>query len=116
MDLRHTVTRALYRRYRASARYFLTRRSTPGPGPFFRLLRVADRLTSQRRSSPARVEANRVWKASYLARYGATPPYRLRSDAHVARASADHQWPRGSLLNSNVNRRFNLKLYEYFRG
>jgi len=109
------MTRALYRRYRACARYLLDRPATPLTFVFFRLLRVANRLTSHRRLTPSQIEANRVWKAIYFARYGTTPPYRLKADCPIALGSADHQWPRGTILNSSVNRRFNLKLYDYFR-
>ena len=115
MDLRHTMTRALYRWYRACARYFLDRPGTPLTFVFFRLLRVANRLTSRRRLTSRHIEANRVWKALYFARYGTTPPYRLEADCPIAFDSADHQWPRGTILDSSVNRRFNLKLYDYFR-
>jgi 2-polyprenyl-3-methyl-5-hydroxy-6-metoxy-1,4-benzoquinol methylase len=109
------MTRVLYRRYRACARYFLDRPGTPLAFAFFRLLRVANRLMSQRRLTRSQVEANRLWKAVYFMRYGATPPYRLEAARPIALDSADHQWPRGTILNSNVNRRFNLKLYDYFR-
>jgi 2-polyprenyl-3-methyl-5-hydroxy-6-metoxy-1,4-benzoquinol methylase len=109
------MTRALYRWYRACARYLLERPATPLTFVFFRLLRVANRLTSHRRLTPAQIEANQIWKASYFARYDTTPPYRLKADRPIALASADHQWPRGTILNSSVNRRFNLKLYDHFR-
>lgn len=109
------MTRALYRRYRACARYLLERPATPLTFVFFRLLRVANRLTSHRRLTPSQIEANRTWKAIYFARYDTTPAYRLKADCPLAQDSADHQWPRGTILNSSVNRRFNLKLYDYFR-
>ena len=115
MNFRHKMTRALYRRYRACARYFLDRPGTPLTFLFFRLVRVANRLTSHRRLTPSQIEANRIWKAIYFTRYGTTPPYRLEADCPIAVASADHRWPRGTILNSSVNRRFNLKLYDYFR-
>ena len=88
---------------------------TPLTRGFFCLLRLADQLTSPRRLTPQQVAANRIWKAVYCARYGTTPPYLLKADRPVALDSADHQWPRGSILNNSVNRRFNRKLYDYFR-
>ena len=115
MDLRHAMTRGLYRWYRAWARYLLDRPRTPLTFAFFRLVRVANRLTSHRRVTPSQVEANRIWKALYFSRHGTTPPYRLEADRPIALDSADHRWPRGTILNSSVNRRFNLKLYDYFR-
>jgi len=115
VDFRHAVTRGLYRRYRACARHFLGRPANPLSSAFFRLLRVADHLASHRRLTASQVEANRVWKTLYAARYGSTPPYRLEAVRLLASDSADHQWPRGSILNSSLNRRFNLKLYDYFR-
>jgi SAM-dependent methyltransferase len=114
VDFRHTVTRRLYRWYRACARYFLARPATPLAFVFFRLLRVADGLMSHRRLTPRQIEANRTWKALYYIRYGTTPPYRLKADCPVAVDSADHRWPRGTILNSSVSRRFNLRLYDFF--
>lgn len=109
------MARRLYRWYRASARYFLGRPVTPLTRGFFRLLRLADRLTSRRRSTPRQVEADRAWKAAYLTRYGTTPPYRLTAERPVALDSADHRQPRGAVLNNSRNPRFNVKLYDYFR-
>ena len=115
MGVKHLINRRLYRWYRASARYLLNRPVTPLTRGFFRLLRLVNRLTSQRRLTPHQVEANRLWKAIYFARHGTTPPYILRTERPIALDSADHQWPRGAILNNNANRRFNLKLYDYFR-
>jgi SAM-dependent methyltransferase len=82
---------------------------------FMALKSGADRLLSHRHLAPRQAEFNRLWKAIYLARYGYARPFSLHSDRPVALDSADHQWPRGSILNSSVNRQFNLKLYDYFR-
>lgn len=114
MNLRHALVRRSYRCYRSCARYLLERPATPLTYAFFRALRVANRLTSARRLTPAQVEANRIWKALYFARHGSVPPYLLKAESRVALASDDHHWPRGTILNSSVNRRFNLKLYDYF--
>lgn len=111
----HFIDRKIYHGYRfASARALA--RPTSGLSIIFAALRAsADRLLSARRVTPLQQELNRLWKAIYFARYGACSPYRLLADRPVAAASADHRWPRGSLYNNSTNRRFNLKLYDYFQ-
>ncbi|MCC6627619.1 MAG: class I SAM-dependent methyltransferase [Chloroflexi bacterium] len=113
--MRHLLGRKIYHGYRIASAHALAR-PTSGLSIVFAGLRAgADRLLSARRLTPLQHELNRLWKAIYFARYGTTSPYRLLADRPVATDSADHRWPRGSLYNNSTNRRFNLKLYDYFQ-
>lgn len=48
-------------------------------------------------------------------RYGDRPLFEVRTGVPVASGSADHLWPHGTIHDNSVNRRFNLKLYDWLR-
>jgi SAM-dependent methyltransferase len=110
--MKHTLGRLVYRRYRRTKAHFIEHPSPLGM-VFFRALRRANGVFSERGGEDQVSPVNRVWKALYFQRYGTAPLFTIETDAPVARNSADHEWPRGAIYDSSVNRRFNLKLYDW---
>lgn len=113
MGIKHKLERGLYRTYRAVKRFYLETPSAPLRGLFFQALRGMNRNLSHKHTSPVDSAAKAAWKACYFTRFPRSN-FVLQSGNVVAIGSADHKWPRGAIHDSSVNRRFNLKVYDYF--
>ena len=111
---RHSVERYLYRRYRDLKGHIFTRPDRAFSKLVSRAIRLMDVILSPRRVAPKRQAEDRVWKAIYLLRFP-SPPVRIETAQPIAMQSADHKWPRGTIYDNSLNRRFNLKAYDYFR-
>lgn len=110
--MKHTLSRLVYRVYRRAKAHFIDHPSPLGK-VFFRVLRRADSVVSERGHDQKLAPVNQLWKALYFLRYGTSPLFTIETDEPVARQSADHVWPRGTIYDNSVNRRFNLKLYDW---
>ena len=110
--MKHRITRTAYRGFRRSKGYFIQHPSPLGAA-FFRSLKRLEGRVSDRRDDPDAERIAQLWKALYLLRYGTAPMFRVDTSAPVAQGSADHLWPHGTIHDSSVNRRFNLKLYDW---
>jgi len=112
--IRHRLVRFLYRRYRTARRFFSTRPPDVFTRIFFGLRECLQVLMSSRRLSRFGELEKRLWKAIYFQRFGTDPLYAVETDHALAVKSADHNWPRGTVLDNSSNRNFNLKLYALF--
>lgn len=110
--MKHTLTRSAYRALRRTKGHFIENPSPLGDS-FFRLLKRVEPIVSDRHSDQPLASPTQLWQALYFHRYGTEPLYVIDTDEPVARYSADHVWPHGTIHDSSVNHRFNLKLYDW---
>jgi SAM-dependent methyltransferase len=105
--------RFLYRGFRR-AKAFVIRANHPSLSrPFFALADRAERLASARKASASQRQQRAELRRRYLARFSAdSPPFLLRTAHPLAVTSDDHRFPRGTLNDNSLNRRFNRRLYE----
>jgi 2-polyprenyl-3-methyl-5-hydroxy-6-metoxy-1,4-benzoquinol methylase len=115
MSFGHWITRIIYRRYRKTKQFFIRRKPDILSRIFFAAWAgVGHRMTSGRKVSSLDRAERRLWKQIYFHRFGHGPLYSVTTLKPVAKESHDHHWPRGTLYDNSENRRFNLKLYDYF--
>ena len=109
-----SIQRIGYRSVRRLKAFFLEHHANVFARLFFRCLERINASLSPRtidRPKEAQVE---LWKATYFVRFP-KPQFVLETEQSVAVSSDDHKWPRGTLHDNSVNRRFNLKVYDYFK-
>jgi len=109
------MDRLIYYWYRKVKLYAINRKGSLDARAFFGLLSIVERLFSARRDNFNQILQNSVWKQLYLIQYGKTPLYTVETQYPVAVASDDHKWPKGTLHDNSRNKRFNLRIYHYFK-
>ena len=114
--MKSATIRFVKRVHRKVKTTLLTHKPPVITGLFFRSLSLMDKLLSQRKLTPAEMRENMLWKQDYLASYDrGRDRFTVETAYPVAVGSADHLHPRGTVFDSSVNYRFNLKVREFLR-
>jgi len=114
MTIRIALIRTFNRIYRRTKRYIFRRRPPILTPLFAAATGAADGLLSHRHRTSLESGLDKLWKQSYFEKWSRPDAPRLKiiTQFPIAYSSDDHKFPRGTILDNSINRRFNCRLYE----